>query len=73
MKFKFMIVMLVALVVTGCSKVGDIQATVSDGIGTGDVTLVMLRDGTKCAVLIGYSKGAISCDWRSVGEFHDTN
>lgn len=27
------------------------------------VRMVTLEDGTKCAVLIGYRKGGIDCDW----------
>ena len=32
--------------------------------GFGDhVKIVVLEDGTRCAVLIGLKKGGISCDW----------
>jgi len=37
---------------------------VSDGWGDGQVKEVMLSDGTKCAVLIGFEKGAIDCNWK---------
>lgn len=30
----------------------------------GYVNVITLVDGTKCATLIGISKGAIDCDWR---------
>jgi hypothetical protein len=30
---------------------------------SGSVQLVELSDGTKCAVLIGSSKGGIDCEW----------
>ena len=37
---------------------------VSGADGRGEVKLVVLDDGTKCAVLIGYAKGAITCNWK---------
>ena len=37
---------------------------VSGKDGSGEVKYVVLADGTKCAVLIGYQKGAISCNWK---------
>jgi hypothetical protein len=37
---------------------------VSGADGKGEVKLVVLEDGTKCAVLIGYNKGAITCNWK---------
>jgi hypothetical protein len=33
--------------------------------GGGEVKTVTLKDGTQCAVLIGYQKGSISCGWKS--------
>ena len=50
----------------GCAKT---EATVdgnliSNGEGSATVTEHTLKDGTRCVVLIGYYKGAISCDWR---------
>lgn len=53
-----------AAALAGCGKSGNTQAHVSDGYGEGEVKLVMLQDGTRCAVLIGYSKGGIHCDWK---------
>lgn len=35
--------------------------SVSDGYGEGEIQTVMMPDGNKCYVLIGYQKGAISC------------
>lgn len=32
--------------------------------GEAEVKVVTLDDGTKCAILVGYSKGAISCNWK---------
>lgn len=55
---------LIMLLSAACGKQGDTQATISDGADKGDVVLVTLKDGTRCAVLIGLKKGAISCDWK---------
>jgi len=44
---------------TGCG--GDVSSK-----GThADVKEYYLADGTRCAVLIGFKKGGISCDWGS--------
>ena len=59
-----LITILVLLVTAGCSK-GQTQAEVSNGFGSADVKLVELKDGTKCAVMIGARKGGIDCDWSS--------
>lgn len=51
------------LLISGCSP--SLGATdVSGSLGGAEVKIVTLDDGTKCAVLIGYQKGAISCDWK---------
>lgn len=64
-KCKLYLISLVSLLSVACvNKQGDTQASVSDGYGSGDVVLVHLKDGTRCAALIGYYKGAIHCDWR---------
>lgn len=56
---------------TGCSSEVSTK-TLTTGIeignsyGEGAVTIVEIPDGdrkVKCAVLVGYSKGGISCDW----------
>ncbi len=47
----------------GCSKC-ETQTTISDGWGEADVKLVILKDGTRCAALIGAYKGGIHCDWK---------
>ena len=60
---KLGILTLAVLALSGCYNSGDTQAEVFDGMGAGEVKLIRLTDGTKCAVLIGYQKGAISCDW----------
>ena len=51
---------LLTAVLAGCSKG---ENTVSDGWGEADVKSVTLKDGTRCAVLIGAYKGGITCDW----------
>lgn len=61
---RFGVSALIVLLGVACSKQGDTQATISDGNGVGDVVLVHLKDGTRCAALIGTYKGAIHCDWK---------
>lgn len=54
-----------------CSNVVSVQDNESGIVvktdeGEGSVKIVQVPDGAssvKCAVLIGYSKGGISCDW----------
>lgn len=29
-----------------------------------DIVEVKLQDGTRCAALLGYNKGGLSCDWQ---------
>jgi len=57
------VVLAISAALAGCSK-GDTQASVSDGWGEADVKLVTLKDGTRCATLIGAYKGGIHCDWK---------
>jgi len=63
--------LLVALVLAGCGDPAQEMASenrgpsiVSGGGGYGEVKEVRLSDGTRCVVLIGSSKGGISCDWK---------
>lgn len=42
----------------------DEAIRISDGRNDGTVQEIVLKDGTKCAVMVGYNKGAISCDWK---------
>ena len=37
---------------------------VSNVEGSAGITEFTLKDGTRCAALIGYYKGALSCDWK---------
>lgn len=59
---KTMALILSVVLLSACTN--NTQQQVSDGNGSAGVTMVYLQDGTKCAVLVGYSKGAISCDFR---------
>ena len=38
--------------------------TVPDTQGAASVHLIVLSDGTRCAALVGYYRGSISCDWK---------
>jgi len=59
-----MLVIAVAII-SGCavSSPGT-EIQVSEGLGSADVKLVKLSDGTKCAILVGYNKSSIACDWK---------
>lgn len=57
-------VVIFILAVVPSKTAGKDALPVSDSFGSGDVQLVTLSDGTKCAVLIGMYKGAISCNWK---------
>lgn len=58
----------------GCTANVSQRATddglyVENSYGGGSVSVIEVPDGdrtVKCAVLIGYSKGGISCDWAAV-------
>ena len=55
------------LLLAGCSYAPAETATginVTAGGGSGEVQEITLKDGTRCAVVMGYEKGAISCNWR---------
>lgn len=58
--------MLFVLLLAGCgSKPDGVKSHyVSDGNCSGEVKLIVLQDGTKCAVLIGYYKAALHCNWK---------
>ena len=53
--------LVLALALAGCTSENAIE--VSSYTGGGEVQLITLKNGTRCAVLIGFQKGAISCDW----------
>ena len=36
---------------------------ISDGMGSAAIREITLPSGTRCAALIGYYKGALTCDW----------
>lgn len=59
----------VVLILVGCNNQSE---NLPDGIieastpmYDGEVTEVTLKDGTRCAVLLGYNRGGISCDWEN--------
>lgn len=62
------IILITILFCAGCERqiitLPDGAVTVSDGNGAATVQLITLTDGTKCAAMVGYYKGAISCNWR---------
>lgn len=58
------LILLLAIVISGCGATPDSEAYVSNGWGAADIKLVSLSDGTRCAVLVGTYKGAISCNWK---------
>lgn len=73
---KIMIAGMVAgmLALTGCSYGGVKQEKTADGLtvensqGGGSVSVVEVPyngSTVTCAMLVGYSKGGISCDWDS--------
>lgn len=50
----------------GCApSAGTNLQDVSNSGGSGSVQEIYLKDGTHCAILIGYYKGSISCNWKS--------
>ena len=60
------------MMLMGCAgeaKVDKHNGTVSNGEAEAAITEYNLSDGTRCAVLIGYSKGAIDCDWNSSRDY----
>lgn len=58
---------MIIVVLVGCgmsqnsSKAG---ITVTDGVGSAAVQEITLSDGTRCAAMVGYQKGSISCNWK---------
>ncbi len=58
--------LLVAALVIGTVACGTTPGAieVSGAFGQAEVTLIHLEDGTRCAVLVGTNKGALSCDWK---------
>lgn len=58
-------ILLTFVLLAGCgsSEFKTNGSTVMGAGGSANVQEVVLSDGTRCAVLVGYQKGAISCDW----------
>lgn len=69
---KLILVVLVFLVVvvTVARETQKYQPDVPSGSWTGNITVVYLEDGTKCAVYTAPFKGGLSCNWRT-GELDD--
>ncbi len=65
---KKLFVLIFTFLVVGCARSdlpGEGGISVSNGMGSITVKEVTLSDGTRCAVAVGYQKGAITCDWNS--------
>jgi hypothetical protein len=60
---KTAIALVLAFLVAGCSETSPGAIDVSGSGGFAEVKIVTMQDGTKCAVLSGYKKGGIDCDW----------
>ncbi len=67
---KIIFILITLLVTTSCSDsnkaIPENELRISDGRYTlkARVEEYALKDGTRCAVLIGSGKGGISCDWK---------
>ena len=46
------------------SKNNDGSTTITRGIGGAEVVELTLSDGTKCAALVGNSRGSLTCNWK---------
>jgi len=61
------VLLLGSVAVTGCadknSVSGQNSVTVRSDSYIGYVSEIYLEDGTRCAVMMGYYKGGLSCDW----------
>lgn len=63
-------ILIISLFLAGCSQ-ELFPVKTSTGIklsgseGEALVQEITLNDGTKCATLIGYTKGAITCNWKN--------
>lgn len=63
---KALIAVIAASLLVGCAARDNdpSRQSVAGAGGSGEVKEVFLSDGTRCAVVIGYYKGAITCDWQ---------
>lgn len=59
---------LACLLLAGCGREveqkGDGWMAIQDSGGSGSVKEIVMPSGTRCVVMVGMYKGAISCDWR---------
>jgi hypothetical protein len=55
------------LALSGCSPARDYEPANREGklkdTSTGQIEVILLDDGTRCAVYAGYKNGGIDCDW----------
>ncbi len=58
---KMIIAVTIVAFLVGC-KAESLPPTQSRVQG-GDIEMVTLKDGTRCAVFKGYKAGGLSCDW----------
>ena len=62
------LLLLLCLLLAGCERAtvlkDDGWMIVQDGNGSAGVKEIVLPSGTRCVALIGYYKGAITCDFR---------
>lgn len=62
LKCTLIVILLLTCFLSGCKSEG--ATDVSGSSGSGEVKIVYLEDGTKCAILIGYQKASMSCNWK---------
>ena len=66
------IALVVSIGLVGCidnDEQSNLGQKISNGEGTtANVLVIKLEDCTPCAVLIGYYRGAIDCDWKNNGQ-----
>ena len=53
-----------ALLCCLCSCTTQGAKNIGGSGGSAEPKEIMLSDGTKCAVIVGYGKAAISCGWK---------
>lgn len=65
------LLVILAVLLCDCSRSPtptEIGIEVNAADGSAMVQEVFLKDGTRCAVIVGYSKGGIDCEWRNRSE-----
>lgn len=60
-------VLAVLVLLAGCAQKPEPTqeggVRISDGGGAATAYSIQMPDGTRCVALVGYYKGAITCDW----------